>query len=97
LPENALMAGLASFAQVVNKGWMLIGFDSSHDSERLKGYYKNAHLFFVSIFDRTAIELPIRGDFRKLLRTDRAGCRQGLVGRVGGTDLSPQETTASHR
>lgn len=63
LPKNALIAALTNFSQAINKGSLLVGFDSSQDGERLKSYYEAASPFFLSIFDRMAVELPVSASF----------------------------------
>lgn len=63
LPQEALVDSLSKMALAANKGWMLIGFDSDHDGERIKNYFKKHALFQLNIFDRMVAELPIKGDF----------------------------------
>jgi len=63
LPNEVLTNGLVHLAQAAKDGWLLIGFDSDHDEEHLKSFYKKQALFQLNIFDRMAAELPIEGDF----------------------------------
>ncbi len=56
-PQAALVDSLSKMAHAANKGWMLIGFDSDQDGERIKSYFKKHALFQLNIFDRMAAEL----------------------------------------
>lgn len=62
-PQAVLVNGLSKLACAAEKGWMLIAFDSDHDSERIRSFYKAQALFQLNIFDRMAAELPIKGEF----------------------------------
>jgi uncharacterized SAM-dependent methyltransferase len=62
-PRVALVDSLSKLAHAANNGWMLVGFDSDKDGERIKTYFRQHSLFQLNVFDRMACELPIQGDF----------------------------------
>lgn len=62
-PKAALVDSLAKLAHATSDGWLLIGFDSDQDGERIKSYFKKHALFQLNVFDRMAAELPITGNF----------------------------------
>jgi uncharacterized SAM-dependent methyltransferase len=64
-PLKSLTNGLASMANAVSSGWLLVGFDSDHNEEHLKAFYSNQSLFQLNIFYRMATEFGsfISGDF----------------------------------
>ncbi|HUY68616.1 MAG TPA: L-histidine N(alpha)-methyltransferase, partial [Alphaproteobacteria bacterium] len=63
LPQDVLVDGLSKMAAAAKNGWMLVAFDSDHDAERIKAFYKRQALFQLNIFYRMVAELPIEGDF----------------------------------
>jgi uncharacterized SAM-dependent methyltransferase len=52
LPEKVLTNGLARMSLAAKSGWMLVGFDSDHNAERVKAFYKRQELFQLNIFFR---------------------------------------------
>jgi len=56
LPKVELVEGLKRIANRINKGWLLLSFDSDQDGEKIKSYYQEHELFQLNIFDRMAIE-----------------------------------------
>jgi uncharacterized SAM-dependent methyltransferase len=62
-PQEALVNSLSKMSRSANSGWMLIGFDSDQDGERVKSYFQEHALFQLNIFDCMASALPITGDF----------------------------------
>ena len=63
LPQAVLVDGLSKMALAANSGWMLVAFDSDHDEQRIKSFYKGQALFQLNIFDRMAVELPLERGF----------------------------------
>ena len=66
LPRIALTQSLSKMACAARSGWLMVGFDSDQDGERIKSYFKKHALFQLNVFDRMATELPITGDFDPL-------------------------------
>ena len=62
-PLTAVSQGLANMAHAANSGWLLVAFDSDHNGERVKAFYKSQELFQLNIFDRMAAQFQIQGDF----------------------------------
>lgn len=60
LPEEALTKGLSHLASAANNGALLVAFDSNQDGESIKDYYQLHALFQLNIFDRMAVELPMK-------------------------------------
>ncbi len=60
LPEEALIKGLYRMALAANDGALLVAFDSNQNGENIKEYYRLHALFQLNIFDRMAVELPMK-------------------------------------
>ena len=65
LPQKILMNGLSHMSKAARNGWMMIGFDSDHDGDKLIAFYKTQRLFQLNIFYRIAADLKnyITGDY----------------------------------
>ncbi len=64
-PEETLINGLRHLVSAANGGALLVAFDSSQNGQSIKNYYKLHALFQLNIFDRMAVELPMK-DFDPL-------------------------------
>ena len=60
LPEAALVQGLLHLAAAAHQGALLVAFDSNQNGEAVKAYYKQHGVFQTNIFDRMAVELPVK-------------------------------------
>jgi uncharacterized SAM-dependent methyltransferase len=109
LPQEALVGSLSKLAHAANKGWMLVGFDSDQDGDRIKDYFRKHALFQLNVFDRMACELPIAGDFDpkafsyepEWIASSGQLAHVAIVNKdmqfnIGGTDISLRENQRLH-
>ncbi len=65
LPEESLIQGLYRLALAASDGALLVAFDSNQNGEAIQEYYRLHALFQLNIFDRMAVDLPMK-DFDPL-------------------------------